>query len=171
MLVNSNRISPMRQGMLDFFDEQEARVQELAPSELEVELKSFMNYCLTLKITTCFTGCSSCKGFVFDEKLKTDFLAAIKTARACALSIPLDSASNVVNSITNSNHQEQSQTVNIKVIEEALRKSLTGEQYDEIMDLIKTKPDKKTLRSRLADFGQDVLAGIVSSVISASLLH
>ena len=41
---------------------------------------------------------------------------------------------------------QQGQQVNVSLIVEALRKSLTGEQYDEIMKLLNNKADKKTIK-------------------------
>ncbi len=70
--------------------------------------------------------------------------------------------------INNSNHQEQNQTLSFQ-INEALRKALTGEQYDEIIDLINQKADKPTIMEKLSGFGVNVLSGILATIIGQQI--
>lgn len=65
---------------------------------------------------------------------------------------------------------QQSQSVNVSIIKESLRKGLTGEQYDEIMEMIKNKADKKSIKEKLLSFGENVAAGILSTILSGIIL-
>ena len=73
-------------------------------------------------------------------------------------------------SLTVNNNNQQSQNLNVSVVTEALRRSLTGEQYDEMMEMIKNKSNKKTIKEKLLSFGSDTLAGIISAIISGLLI-
>ena len=70
--------------------------------------------------------------------------------------------------IHNTNHQEQNQTLSFQ-LNEALRKALTGEQYDEIVDLIKKKADKPSIMEKLVGFGANVLSGILANIIGQQI--
>ena len=72
--------------------------------------------------------------------------------------------------INNTNQQEQNQSQNIQ-IKESLRKALTGEQYDELLELINKKADKKTIAEKIKDFGLDVASGVLSAIISSHLIQ
>lgn len=65
---------------------------------------------------------------------------------------------------------QQGQQVNVSLIVEALRKSLTGEQYDEIMKLLNNKADKKTIKEKILSLGEDVAAGVLSALLSTLIL-
>lgn len=138
---------------------------------LRALFEQFCNFCLALKIPNSFSGCKSTAFMEFNDELKNDLLSNIDLAMAVVKcqphSQPLPS---VVNNISNSQHQEQSQSVEISVITEALRKSLTGEQYDEIMELLRNKSSKKSISDKLKDFGENVAAGILSTILSSLIV-
>lgn len=81
----------------------------------------------------------------------------------------LGASTSVIANISNSNHQEQSQTVSIE-IDKALRKSLTVDQYEEIKKMINNKAEEKTISKKLSEFGKDVLAGVLSTIISSAIM-
>ena len=71
--------------------------------------------------------------------------------------------------INNTNQQEQTQGITIN-LKEDLRKSLTGEQYDVLIELINNKADKKTLFEKIKEFGIDVASGVLSTIITNQLM-
>lgn len=129
-------------------------------------LCEFVNYCINLEILNGFSG-RHLSNITFDSNLKNELLSNIEMAIAVAETrqTPSIGSSLIVN-----NNNQQSQNLNVSVITEALRKSLTGEQYDEMIEMIKSKSDKKTIKEKLLTFGSDTLAGIISTIISGLLL-
>ena len=71
--------------------------------------------------------------------------------------------------INNTNQQEQVQNLSFQ-IKEDLRKSLTGEQYDELIDLINKKADKQSITDKIRQFGLEVASGVLASIISSQLI-
>lgn len=71
--------------------------------------------------------------------------------------------------INNNNNQEQTVNLNLQLKEE-LRKSLTGEQYDELLDLINHKADKKTIADKIKEFGINVAGNLLASIIYNRIL-
>ena len=47
---------------------------------------------------------------------------------------------------------------------------MTGEQYDELIDLINKKADKQSITDKIRQFGIDVVSGVLASIISRQLI-
>ena len=47
---------------------------------------------------------------------------------------------------------------------------MTGEQYDELIDLINKKADKQSITDKIRQFGIDVVSGVLASIISSQLI-
>lgn len=125
-------------------------------------LCQFANFCANLKIVNSFSGLHSLEGITFDQNLKDDLMNNIDMAIGVAQSRQFS----IRPSIQVNQSNQQNQQIYVSVVTEALRKNLTGEQYDEIMEMIKDKADKQSIKDKLIDFGKDVAAGILSSVLS-----
>lgn len=165
-MENFNDKSP-RQKQVEYLQELMIKVKN-APVDKEGlihPLCEFVNYCNNLKIINGFSG-SHLGNITFDSNLKNELLSNIEMAIAVAETRQTPIGSSL---IVNNNNQ-QSQNLNDSVITEALRKSLTGEQYDEMIEMIKSKSDKKTIKEKLLSFGSDTLAGIISAIISGLLI-
>jgi hypothetical protein len=67
-------------------------------------------------------------------------------------------------------HQNQSQTMEINFVVDAIKDELTGKQLKELKEIIKSEPDPKKAKSKtlekIKEFGINVTSGIVSSIIS-----
>ena len=72
--------------------------------------------------------------------------------------------------INNTNQQEQSQNISFELTE-CLRKTLTGEQFDDLMDMIQKKADKKTLSEKIREFKLDVVSGVLAGIISSLIMR
>ncbi len=71
--------------------------------------------------------------------------------------------------INNTNQQEQNQNISLELTE-CLRQALTGEQFDDLMNLTQKKTDKKTLIEKNKDFGIDVASGALAGIISGLIM-
>lgn len=71
--------------------------------------------------------------------------------------------------INNTNQQEQNQNISLELTE-CLRQALTGEQFDDLMNLIQKKTDKNTLMEKIKDFGIDVASGALAGIISGLIM-
>lgn len=162
-----NTNSP-RQRLVEYLSELKEKVCKAKPTEESLcpLLGQFANFCTNLKIVNGFSGLHSSEGIAFDERLKDDLINNIEMAIGVAQSRQQVESSSIQVTQTN----QQSQQVNISLIIEALRKSLTGEQYDEIMKLLNDKADKKTIKEKLLGFGEDVAVGVLSTLLSTLIL-
>lgn len=84
------------------------------------------------------------------------------------MSMSIGGGATLVNNISNSNYQNQSQCVN--AVDNALRKFLTVEQYTELAEMIKELSNKDNIMNRIKDLGHDVLAGVLSTIISSTIM-
>lgn len=163
------RISPQRESMIKFFSEKEKEVKSCPLDQIEIELEGFITYCHSFQIPNNLDSHQNIDSKDIDEKFRQRLLSNIRTAMGIAESMPIGQLHSVVTNITNSNHQEQVQTVNLEIIDKALRNSLTVDQYEEISKMIKNKSDKPTILEKLSEFGKDVLAGVLSTIISNAI--
>lgn len=90
----------------------------------------------------------------------------IEMARSAAVT---KNQGNNTTSISNLNSNQQEQSNEVQVIYEALRKSLTGEQLDEMKELVQNKADKKSIKEKLLSFGSDVLSNVLTTLISTGV--
>lgn len=160
----NNTISP-RQAQISFFDNLEGKVKAAKPTKEELcdLLEAFINFSSNVGITNSFTGLRSSQSITFDEGFKRNLLMNIDMARSA---VAAKNQGNNTTSISISNSNQQEQSIEVQVIYEALRKSLTGEQLDEIKELVKNKADKKSIKEKLLSFGSDVLSNILATLIS-----
>ena len=161
-------ISPQHQAQISFFDklEKEVAVAEASKEGLSDLHEAFVNFCSNIGITNSFTGLHSPNSISFDEKLKRNLLMNIEMASNVAVAKNQGNNSTSI-SISNSNQQEQN--VEVQLIYEALYKSLTGEQMDEIKELLKNKAEKKTIKDKLLSFGADVVSNVLATLISTGV--
>lgn len=129
-------------------------------------LCEFVNFCVNMKITNGFSGLHSDVGLNYDENLKNELVSNIEMAIAVASSRQSPETSKF--QLTQIN--QQTQNLNVSIISESLRKGLTGEQYDEIMEMLKNKADQKSVKEKLLGFGKDVAAGILSTILSSMIM-
>lgn len=70
-------------------------------------------------------------------------------------------------------NQNQSQTVNIKILIDALQEELTGRQLNEVQNILEEDVDKDGKRKKLIDklksFGGDVASNIVANILTNPL--
>ena len=167
----SNQVShPAIQARITFFERLEEDVKKASiGSELRLLYEKFGNYCINLQIANAFGGIplsnENC-----DEDFRKELLSNIDMAKNVCLSTRSGLSSSQSFTINNTNQQEQNQSQNIQ-IKEHLRKALTGEQYDELLELINKKADKKTIAEKIKDFGLDVASGVLSAIISSHLIQ
>lgn len=161
-------LHPAIHARIDFLKTLEEDVKKATIGcELRYLYEKFGNYCINMEIANSFGRCSlpdnSC-----DENLRKELLSNIDMAKNVCLSRRDGLSSSSQLTINNTNHQEQNQNLSFQ-INEALRKALTGEQYDEIIDLINKKADKPTIMEKLAGFGANVLSGILANIIGLQI--
>lgn len=161
-------ISPQRQAQILFFDNLKEKVNAGDPTKecLGNLLEAFVNFCNNVGIINSFTGLHSPQSVTFDERLKQNLLMNIDMARSAAAA---KSQGDKTTSISISNSNQQEQRVEAYVIYEALRKSLTGEQLDDIKELVKKNADKKSVKEKLLSFGSDVLSNVLATLISTGV--
>ncbi len=162
-------LAPFIQARVDFLNKLENEVKNAKiGSDLRICLEKFVNYCLNLDIKHSF-GTIALKDSQCDESLRKNLLSNIDMAKNVCLGKRdvLPSSSNLT--INNTNHQEQVLNLSFQ-IQENLRKSLTGEQYDEIIDLINKKADKKSIFQKLKEFGLDVVSNTLASIITNGIV-
>lgn len=161
-------ISPQHQAQIFFFDNLKEKVNVANPTNegLCDLLEVFVNFCNTVGIINSFTGLRSLQCVTFDERLKRSLLMNIEMARSAAVT---KNQGNNTTSISNLNSNQQEQSNEVQVIYEALRKSLTGEQLDEMKELVQNKADKKSIKEKLLSFGSDVLSNVLTTLISTGV--
>lgn len=77
--------------------------------------------------------------------------------------------------INNHNNNTQSLTLNIEVLKEAFKESLTGKQYKELVEIVEEEKDIKKATPRLIDkvksFGGDVASNVLASLITNPAIY
>ena len=162
--------SPEITSRIAFFTSLKKDVQKATVgSELRLLYEKFGNYCANLNIVHAFGNItlsdSSC-----DENFRKEFLSNIDMAESvCRSKVePNTAVSSVV--FNNTNQQKQNQSLSVDVTD-SLRKTLTVEQYEELMDLINKKADKKSIMAKVKEFGVDVLSGVLAGIISNQIMR
>ena len=77
--------------------------------------------------------------------------------------------------LTVSQNQQNTQTVNLNIIIEELRKELNGNQLEEIQNILDSEDSsedkKKSIVSKLKDFGINTLSNIVAGIITNPAIY
>ena len=72
-------------------------------------------------------------------------------------------------------NQQNTQTVNLNIIIEELRKELNGNQLEEIQNILdsenSSEDKKKSIVSKLKDFGINTLSNIVAGIITNPAIY
>ncbi len=166
MRNNYQHLPPAIQAKIHFLDKLEEDIKKASiGNELRILYEKFANFCINLNIANSF-GRWSYSNETCNEDFRIELLSNIDMAKNVCLSKRESSGSQFT--INNSNRQEQNQNLSFQ-INEALRKALTGEQYDEIVDLINKKADKPTIMEKLSGFGVNVLSGILATIIGQQI--
>lgn len=170
MRQNDQVVHPAIQARINFFEKLEEDVKKASVgSELRRLYEKFGNYCVNLKIANAF-GRIPFEDERCDEEFRKELLSNIDMAKNVCLSTRSGLSSSQSFTINNTNQQEQNQSQSVQ-LKEDLRKALTGEQYDELLELVKKKADKKTIAEKIKDFGLDVASGVLSAIISSHLMQ
>lgn len=172
---NHQVIHPAIQARVEFFEQLVDEVKKASnENEISIVYAKFCNFCTNLKIVHAFSNTSfgnliSIEEYTTEE-LRKELLADIDMAKNVCLSTrdSLSSKSSVT--INNTNQQEQNLSISFELTE-CLRKVLTGEQYDELIELVQQKADKRTLSDKIKDFGIDVASGILAGIISSQMMR
>jgi hypothetical protein len=162
-------LPPEIRSRVSFFESLKKDVQKATiGNELRILYEKFGNYCANLDIVHAF-GNITLSNDVCNEDFRKELLSNIDMAKSVCMSKRDGLSSNSSVLINNTNQQEQNQNVSLQLRED-LRKSLTGEQFDELMTLISEKADKKTITERIKDFGIDVVSGVLAGIISSQMM-
>ncbi len=162
-------LPPEIRSRVSFFESLTNDVQKSTiGSELRILYEKFAVFCANLEIGTSF-GYVKKDDEACNENFRKELLSNIDMAKNVCLSKRDGFSSNSSVLINNTNQQEQNQNFSLQ-LKEDLRKTLTGEQYDEIMTLISKKADKKTLTEKIKDFGIDVVSGVLAGFINNYML-
>lgn len=170
MVIGPNRtimtvLPPEIRSRVSFFEILMKDVQKAAiGSELRILYEKFGNYCANLGIVHAF-GNITLSNDVCDEEFRKNLLSNIDMAKNVCMSKRDGLSSNPSVLINNTNQQEQTQNISLQLRED-LRKTLTGEQYDEIMDLISKKAGKKTIAEKFEEFGIGVVSSVLAGIIN-----
>ena len=154
---------------VSFFERLERDVEKASIGiELRILYEKFGNYCANLGIIHAL-GNITINNDACDEEFRKVLLSNIDLSKNVCLSKMDLQSTNPSVLINNTNQQEQNQNISFELTE-SLRKALTGEQYDDLMDLIQKKADKKTLIEKIKDFGIDVASGVLAGIISGQMM-
>ena len=135
---------------VSFFERLEKDVEKASIGiELRILYEKFGNYCANLGIIHAF-GNITLSNDACDEEFRKVLLSNIDMSKNVCLSKLDLQVTNPSVLINNTNQQEQSQNISFELTE-CLRKTLTGEQFDDLMDMIQKKADKKTLAFRFEE--------------------
>lgn len=162
-------LPPEIRSRVSFFESLSKDVQKATVgSELRILYEKFGNYCANLSIVHAF-GNITFSNDVCDEEFRKNLLSNIDMAKNVCMSKRDGLSSNSSVLINNTNQQEQNQNLSLQLRED-LRKTLTGEQYDELMALISKKADKRTIAEKVKEFGIDVVSGVLAGIISNQMM-
>lgn len=169
MKGNNQIIHPAIQARVDFYERLESDVKKASVgSEIRILYEKFAAFCANLGISQSL-GNYAYDNDTCNEDFRKELLSNIDMAK-CVCSSKRDGlSSGTALTINNSNQQEQTQNLSVN-IKESLRKTLTGEQYDELFALINRKADKKTIANKIKDFGIDVVSGVLAGIISSQMV-
>lgn len=166
MKGNNQIIHPAIQARVDFFERLESDVKKASVGgEIRILYEKFAAFCFNLGISQSL-GNHAYDDDTCNEDFRKELLSNIDMAKCVCLSKRDGLSSGTALTINNSNQQEQTQNLSVNV-KEGLRKTLTGEQYDELLALINRKADKKTIADKIKDFGIDVASGVLAGIISS----
>ncbi|MFD2580871.1 hypothetical protein ACFSR6_00105 [Pedobacter vanadiisoli] len=77
--------------------------------------------------------------------------------------------------INNHNNNTQTQTLNLEILKEAFKESLTGKQYKELAEIVEEEKDITKATPRLIDkiksFGGDVASNVLASLITNPTIY
>lgn len=154
---------------VSFFERLEKDVEKASVgSELRILYEKFGNYCANLEIIHAF-GNLTLSNDVCDEEFRKNLLSNIDMTKNVCLSKKDVQTTNSSVLINNTNQQEQNQNISLELTE-CLRQALTGEQFDDLMNLIQKQTDKNTLMEKIKDFGIDVASGAQAGIISCLIM-
>lgn len=169
MMRNKPMIHPAIQARVDFFEQLECDIKKASVgTDLRLLYEKFATYCANLEVATSF-GFVKRDDNLCDENFRKELLTNLDMARSVCMSKRDNLSSHPSFTINNTNQQEQTQNISLQ-LKENLRRSLTGEQYDELIALIEEKADKKTIAEKIKDFGIGVTSGILANIISSQML-
>lgn len=169
MKGNNQIIHPAIQARVDFYERLESDVKKSSVgSEIRILYEKFAAFCANLGISQSL-GNYAYDNDTCNEDFRKELLSNIDMAKCVCLSKRDGLSSGTALTINNSNQQEQTQNLSVN-IKESLRKTLTGEQYDELLALINRKADKKTIANKIKDFGIDVVSGVLAGIISSQMV-
>jgi hypothetical protein len=169
-MINSVQMLPREiRNQKTFFESLEKDVKKASVgSEIRILYEKFNAFCLNVGITHSL-GNWAYENDTCNEDFRNELLSNIDMAKNVCLSKTESSSSSTSLTINNKNQQEQNQNISLD-LSECLRKSLTGEQFDELMELIQKKADKKTIGEKIKDFGTDVISGVLAGIISSQMI-
>ena len=171
-MINRNNhqvIHPAIQARVDFLERLESDVEKASVgNEIRVLYEKFAAFCVNLSIAQSL-GNHAYDNNTCNEDFRKELLSNIDMAKNVCLSKRDGLSSSPSLTINNTNQQEQNQNLSLELME-CIRKSLTGEQFDELMELIQKKADKKTLCEKIKDFGIDVVSGVLAGIISGQIM-
>ncbi|GAA0892993.1 hypothetical protein GCM10009122_26720 [Fulvivirga kasyanovii] len=72
-------------------------------------------------------------------------------------------------------NQNQSQTINIKILVDALQNELTGRQLNEVQEIIEEDMDKQEKRKKIIDkiksFGGDIASNVIANILTNPAIY
>lgn len=167
---NHQIIHPAIQARIDFFERLESDVEKASiGNELRILYEKFGNFCANLGIGHAF-GNFTYDNDICNEDFRKELLSNIDMAKNVCMSKRDGLSSGSSLTIHNTNQQEQNLSLSLELTE-CIRKSLTGEQFDELMELIQKKADKKTLSEKIKEFGINVVSGVLAGIISGQMMR
>lgn len=102
-----------------------------------------------------------------------DLVGSLKALRENPVICEVKDLPNSLNHITINQNQTQNQTQTFSIILETLKKELRGKDYQEIETIISSnyskEEKKKKLITKLMSFGENILAGIVATLITKGI--
>lgn len=133
----------------------------------------YMNFCNNLNIKSRYIGVVLRANIdKISDKLRNDVLSDIEMTNAVCCSREAVSSSTILNNnVSQSQTQEQHQQQTLNVVGEALRRSLTGEQFDEVKELVDNNADRKTILDKIKSFGTNVAEGTLANVLSSLITN
>jgi hypothetical protein len=166
---NHQVIHPAIQARVDFFQRLETDVEKASVgNDIRILYEKFAAFCINLNISQTL-GNHAYNNDICNDDFRKELLSNIDMAKSVCLSKRDGLLSSPSLTINNTNQQEQNQNLSLELTE-CIRKSLTGEQFDELMELIQKKADKKTLCEKIKDFGIDVVSGVLAGIISGQII-
>lgn len=171
-MINRNNhqvIHPAIQARVDFLERLESDVEKASiGNEIRVLYEKFAAFCVNLRIAQSL-GNHAYNNETCNDDFRKELLSNIDMAKSVCLSKRDGLSSSPSLTINNTNQQEQNQNLSLELME-CIRKSLTGEQFDELIELIQKKADKKTFCEKIKDFGIDVVSRVLAGIITGQIV-